>query len=102
TTDREGRFAFESSALERTILVATPRNRLEHAPPAADDERDLLSAVVEIAVEPGADRLVPDVVLKRGVTIRGTVHDPEGRPVAGAKVAAMPFVDWSVLKAGSP
>jgi RNA polymerase sigma factor (sigma-70 family) len=102
STDREGRFKFESSAPERTLLVVTPPRRIEFNRPMGPDGRGLLSTVADLAVEPGSDRLAPDIVLKRGVKIRGTLHDPEGRPVGRAVVTAMPFVDWNALTPGTP
>lgn len=102
STDREGRFAFESAASDHTQLVVNPPDPFARGAISTGDERGLVAAVVDLAVEPGSDRLVPDVVLRRGVTVRGTLHDPEGRPVAGARVTAIPVIDWSSSARNSP
>jgi RNA polymerase sigma factor (sigma-70 family) len=50
-----------------------------------------------VAIDPaaGADPLTCDVALDRGRTVRGTVLDPDGRPLAGAGAAGLNAVTMS-------
>lgn len=44
-----------------------------------------------IQVQEGNETKVGDIVLAKGGTLRGTVYDPSGKPLAGAQVTLMPL-----------
>lgn len=54
--------------------------------PDTDEDQDLPSVLLFFRIEPGATEKEVELRLDRGLSIRGTVLDPEGKPVRGAFV----------------
>jgi hypothetical protein len=81
-TDDEGRFAFEGAPAGRFTLFAT---KVPYVWP-----RWTLGQPASAVVLPGGDRRQNvELRLQRGSAIAGTVADSYGRPLPGARVAAM-------------
>lgn len=56
--------------------------------------------LVEIDPKPGAGSVEVDIHLDAGVSLKGTILDPEGKPLSGAmlaRVKAPPFEDWEPM-----
>jgi RNA polymerase sigma-70 factor (ECF subfamily) len=89
TSDRAGRFTLEAKVHGSARLRASARDPeyddLQQSP--TDELADLLSASCDVDLSEGGDALAPDLVMKHGVAIRGTVVDG-GVVVGGARLSA--------------
>jgi RNA polymerase sigma-70 factor (ECF subfamily) len=92
-TDAGGRYQLESAALGAAPFHcwgAQTRfdERVAFAPTALDE---LLPVTATVELRAGVDLLVPDLVMKRGLSITGEVIDAHGDPVPDAIVSAHPI-----------
>jgi hypothetical protein len=87
-TDDQGRFAFDDVAEGEWWLCAEPRNPYGPAKPDA-----IASKTQSIEVPPGGI-LEVTLSVSRDLYIRGTVLDPDGKPVKRANVGAQQVDTW--------
>ncbi len=80
-TDASGRYSLEAPGVGPTVVATW-----------SDPEQpsDLLAAAIRVDLHSGGEVEAPDLVMRRGVAIRGVVLDSEGAPEPGAIVGAIP------------
>ncbi|MSP15098.1 MAG: hypothetical protein EXR73_00555 [Myxococcales bacterium] len=84
TTDEEGRFRLTGMPVGKAVVEAS-----------ADGLVTSVSAPIEVIVQQTAGEVV--LHLERGFTLKGTVKDAGGKPVAGAELTAADPSDWQRL-----
>jgi RNA polymerase sigma factor (sigma-70 family) len=91
-TDAEGKFRMAVLARPGTLLVAGPTWDFLHVETNAHQlargrpggQRWYPDALREVDLKPGEAEFVADFTLRRGVTVKGTLVGPDGRPVKDA------------------
>ncbi len=76
-TDQDGYYTLCSLPGKAIVYVASRPEPYTHGP-RGGERREVLVA--------NADMAIPDISLKKGVTVEGVVLDDEGQPVAGASI----------------
>jgi hypothetical protein len=100
-SDAQGRFAFEKLSPGSWRVTPEPKARV----PGGDVATDGIAPVATLVeISAGEATHEVDLVVHRGLTIRGSVLDPDGQPVAGAGVeghAANTYVGANTKEDGS-
>ena len=76
----------------RTIGSGRGWEQGHHPPDMTSFQDQRRRSLGPVRVSEGAAVAAPDLVLRRTTTLRGTVRDPDGRPVRGVEVAVHAYV----------
>jgi hypothetical protein len=90
TTDSEGNYHIDAAPSGKLWLVPKP-TRLQWQPPSS---RAIAAHADVIDVPDGMNELVHDLLVYRGLYIRGRVLDPSGQPVKDGFVNAFDNASW--------